>query len=152
MSLDVSLTIPDAACATQREAIFVRRDGANVEVSRSEWDAMNPGREPVTTRITVNPGWPEEVFSRNITHNLGKMADAGIYRHLWRPDEINISRAWQLVEPLTAGLMRLKADPTTARLHNPPNGWGNYEGLVSFVEDYLGACRKWPDSHIQVSR
>lgn len=27
--------------------IFVRRNGATVEVSREEWDRMNPGREPV---------------------------------------------------------------------------------------------------------
>ena len=30
-----------------------------------------------------------EVFSANITHNLGAMAkEAGIYMHLWRPDEL----------------------------------------------------------------
>lgn len=27
--------------------IFVRRNGTNVEISREEWDRMNPGREPV---------------------------------------------------------------------------------------------------------
>jgi hypothetical protein len=153
MSLDVYLTIPDATEPTQRDAIFIRRDGSNVEVSRGEWDDMHPGREPVTATITVNPGEPEEVFSRNITHNLGKMADAaGIYRHLWRPDEIDITRAWQLTQPLTEGLARLKADPATARLHNPANGWGDYEGLVAFVEAYLAACRQWPDAHVNVSR
>ncbi len=29
--------------------IFVRRYGANVEISREEWDSLNPGREPVLT-------------------------------------------------------------------------------------------------------
>ena len=28
--------------------IFVRRNGATVEISREEWDAMHPGEEPVT--------------------------------------------------------------------------------------------------------
>ncbi len=27
--------------------IFVRRNGVNVEITREEWDTMNPGREPV---------------------------------------------------------------------------------------------------------
>lgn len=153
MSLDVYLTIPDAAEPTQREAIFIRRDGATVEVSRSEWNDIHPDREPMTVTITVNPGEPETVFSRNITHNLGKMADvAGIYRHLWRPDEIGITRAWQLTQPLTEGLARLKANPTMFRLHNPANRWGDYEGLVVFVEDYLSACHQWPDAHVYVSR
>lgn len=32
---------------------------------------------------------PTEVFSANITHNLGEMADkAGIYKACWRPEEI----------------------------------------------------------------
>ena len=38
---------------------------------------------------------PEGAYSANITHNLGKMAEeAGIYKHLWRPEEIGITKAW----------------------------------------------------------
>lgn len=49
---------------------------------------------------------PAEVFSANITHNLGAMAEAaGIYRHLWRPEEVG-------VPPLPGGL-----DPTAAQVY-----------------------------------
>jgi hypothetical protein len=41
---------------------------------------------------------PCEVYSDNITHNLGEMADAaGIYKALWRPEEIGITKAAELV-------------------------------------------------------
>lgn len=90
---------------------------------------------------------------RNITHNLGKMAsEAGIYAALWRPDENNIERAWQLVEPLSAGLAKLEMNPTGFKLLNPKNGWGDYDGLVDFVRSYLAACKEFPDAHVRVSR
>ena len=31
--------------------IFVRRNGATVEISREEWDKLNPGQEPVTCKV-----------------------------------------------------------------------------------------------------
>ena len=146
MSLDVYLNRPGESSPTQR-IIFVRGDGQAKEISREEWDAAYPGCDPVTIEIE------DEVYSSNITHNLGKMADvAGIYEALWRPEEIGINKARQLIEPLTAGLAALKADPAKFRAHNPPNGWGTYEGFVLFVEKYLAACREYPDADVSVSR
>lgn len=96
---------------------------------------------------------PREVFEYNITHNLGKMADAaGIYKHLWRPEEIGITRAAQLIGPLTAGLHALKSDPARFEAMNPENGWGSYAGLVTFVEKYLAACIENPECDVDVSR
>lgn len=96
---------------------------------------------------------PTEVYSRNITHNLNKMAEeAGIYYHLWRPDEIEITKAASLVMPLTEGLQRLLADPERFKALNPENGWGSYEGLVDFVRAYRDACEANPDANVEVSR
>lgn len=96
---------------------------------------------------------PTEIYSANITHNLTKMADAaGLYEPLWRPDEIGIIKAYQLLEPLSRGLESLKANPDYYRTFNPENGWGSYEGLVKFVEKYLEACGMNQDAAIQVSR
>ena len=82
MSLDVYLRIPNPQTTPGRKAIFVRRDGATVEIAREEWDALHPGREPVT--ITVGGDLDNAVYEANITHNLGCMAEAaGIYQHLW---------------------------------------------------------------------
>lgn len=96
---------------------------------------------------------PTEVYSGNITHNLGAMAQAaGIYRHLWRPDEIGVSKAGELIKPLTAGLKKLNANPAKFEKFNAPNGWGLYEHFVPFVEEYLNACKQFPDAIVEVSR
>ena len=93
------------------------------------------------------------VFEWNITHNLSKMADkAGIYKALWRPEEIDIESANQLIGPLEKGLDLLKEKPEYFTRFNTENGWGDYEGLVRFVEEYLEACKENPDAEILVSR
>ncbi len=98
-------------------------------------------------------GKPGEVlYSANITHNLNKMADAaGIYRCMWRPDEIGIKTASQLIEPLTQGLALLKAEPERFEAFSSPNGWGMYKHFVPFVEKYLNACKEHPEASVEVS-
>lgn len=94
-----------------------------------------------------------EVYSSNITHNLGKMArEAGIYEHLWRPEEIGVAKAAQLIKPLEEGLELLKREREHFEKFNAPNGWGMYEHFVPFVERYLEACRENPDADVSVSR
>lgn len=103
--------------------------------------------------VTLTAVRPTTVFDWNITHNLNSMAeDAGIYKHLWRPEEIAISKARQLIAPLTEGLALLESDPERFRKFNPKNGWGDYEGLVKFVRAYLEACTENPDAEISISR
>jgi hypothetical protein len=92
-------------------------------------------------------------YEANITHNLGKMAAAaGIYEHLWSPEEIGISKASQLIEPLTKGLELLKTKPEYFEQFNASNGWGLYKHFVPFVVDYLNACIAYPDADVSVSR
>lgn len=92
----------------------------------------------------------EEVFHRNITHNLGQMAkEAGIYKCLWRPDENGITKASQCIEPLIDGLSRLVTDPAKYETFNSPNGWGMYEHFVPFVFAVLQACRTYPDADVR---
>lgn len=96
---------------------------------------------------------PTQVFEANVTHNLGKMAEAaGIYKALWRPEEIGITRAYQLIEPLRAGLLLMKAEKERFEALNPENGWGSYAGFVKFVENYLTACENNPQAEVYVSR
>lgn len=93
------------------------------------------------------------VYGRNITHNLNIMASkAGIYRYLWRPEELGIKIAGELIEPLEKGLALLKSDPERFKQFDAPNGWGRYEDLVEFVEEYLDACKKYHDATVEVSR
>jgi len=92
-----------------------------------------------------------EVFSGNVTHNLGEMAKAaGIYRCLWRPQENGYQYAEEIIEPLEKGLALLRSDPERFKKFNPPNGWGSYEVLVHFVENCLQACKENPDAEITI--
>lgn len=92
-------------------------------------------------------------YSANITHNLGAMAQAaGIYYHLWRPDEIGVTHAKQLIDPLRNGLEELRLDPDYFKTFNPKNGRGDYDGFVRFVEEYLKECTEVPEAVISVSR
>jgi hypothetical protein len=95
----------------------------------------------------------KEMFSRNITHNLGKMADAaGIYKCLWRPEENGFVKASQCVEPLKAGLLALVSDPERFQKFDSPNGWGLWEHFLPFCASYLQACQDHPDALVKVSR
>lgn len=151
MSLDVYLYADEPVTTARCSGIFIRWNGETREVSRATWDELNPGVEPVT----VVHGDEETtcVYHRNITHNLTTMADAcGVYHACWRPDEIGVTHARQLIQPLTDGLHKLRADPDRYKVYNPPNGWGDYDGLVRFVADYLAACERNPDARVEACR
>ena len=115
----------------------------------------------------------EEVYSANITHNLGKMAEeAGIYEALWRPhrlkpgydipeddhkaewayEDANPVRAHEIIEIIEKGLEDLKARPNHYKQFNSPNGWGMYENFVRFVDKYLTALKEFPEAQVECDR
>lgn len=146
MSLDVSLYV-EGSNGTGT-GIFIRENGRIREITFAEWDEKHPNQEPVRA-IQES----DSVFSANITHNLGRMADAaGIYGIVWRPEENNITTADQLIEPLTKGIETLKADPDKFKTYSSPNGWGKYEDFIPFLEEYLEACKQYPQATVRVSR
>jgi hypothetical protein len=152
MSLDVYLDLPGTTApdSASRPRIFVREEGQTREISRAAWDEKNPDREPVTADV----GRPfERVYEANVTHNLNRMAEqAGVYYACWRPEEIGVTRAAQLIPMLRQGLENLLINPGHFRSFSPPNGWGTYEGFVDFLKGYLTACETWPEAQVSVSR
>jgi len=96
---------------------------------------------------------PTQVFSLNITHNLGTMAKAaGVYYYLWRPEELDLEVAKELVEPLKLGLKELESNPEHYKSFNPSNGWGSYENLIEAVKEVIAACELNPEARIEVDR
>lgn len=93
------------------------------------------------------------LFDANITHNLNKMAsEAGVYKVLWRPEEIEVEFAAQVVQILQEGLCRLVSNPAYFKQFNAANGWGLYEHFVPFCIEVLEACQVNPDAIVEVSR
>ena len=103
---------------------------------------------------------PTSVYSGNITHNLGKMADAvklsngmTLYDILWRPDEQQgLKFARDISDLLDEGWNTLLVDPEYFKQFNPENGWGSYDGLCNFVYKYRNACWDTPDAELRISR
>jgi hypothetical protein len=118
----------------------------------------------------------EDLYSGNITHNLGEMAGkAGIYKALWRPYKLhknwtvanltdgnydseldfeskNHITAKDLIPVIEKGLEDLKARPDYFRQFDSPNGWGIYDHFVPFVEEYLEALKNYPEARVSVWR
>lgn len=108
---------------------------------------------------------PCSVYSSNITHNLGRMAQAvelgvewqgegelTLYDVLWRPDEHGFKYARDISDLLDIGWNILLSDPADFQRYNPENGWGSYDSLVNFVYKYRNACWDNPDAELSVSR
>ena len=95
----------------------------------------------------------ECVYSRNITHNLNTIADrAGCYKSLWRPEEIGATRGNDIEPQLRQSLKLLRSEPLFFAEFNPSNGWGDYDGLIEFIDSYHKACKRYPEATIEVSR
>ena len=80
----------------------------------------------LTIPLKIDRYDPIEMFSINITHNLGKMAKkAGLYRAMWHPEEIGITKAGDMIEWLKPGLAGLKSKtystPSRAKPATPAN-------------------------------
>jgi len=94
----------------------------------------------------------------NLTHNLGRMAgevraEAGtLYQLLWRPEEIYIHEAEELIEPLTEALVILISGREILSNLNPENGWGDYDRLLEVTIAHLHNCQKFPHGKIEVDR
>ena len=148
MSLDVYLTTKNPIIKSGT-GVFVRENGTTIELTSEQVKEKFPNAE----NISETESETNTVYSANITHNLNTMADAAdLYKVLWRPDEINITKAQQLIEPLTKGLQELRSNPEKYEAFNPDNGWGDYNQLVNFVKNYLKACIDNPDADVNVWR
>lgn len=94
-----------------------------------------------------------EVYSANITHNLGAMArNAGIYDCLWSPEENGITHARQIIEPLEKGLVLMVTQKARFEDFEASNGWGTWKEFIPWCADYLQACRDYPEATVSVRR
>ncbi len=82
------------------------------------------------------------VYSGKIEFNLIKTAKKAGFWYLWGHRESKIIYAGELVQSLTSGLVLLKNN----QKFNLSNK--NYNKLAKFIEEYLQACKEYPDATI----
>ena len=106
-----------------------------------------------TENVCEHCGRGDEVYSANITHNLGEMAAAaGIYGILWRPEECAVDDAGDMILLLEKAIADMEADPERFKKYNARNGWGLYENFVPWLKTLLNACYIHPTAKVSVSR
>lgn len=170
MSLDIMLRASNTQ-NNQSSGIFIRRNGSTVEISEDEFRKLYPNQEPV--RVISNEANFKTVYETNITHNLNEMADkADIYKAIWRPymlhkdfidnnesysdemlfEESVTMKAKEIIPFIEKGLTDMKHRPEYFRQFDASNGWGTYEQFIPFIEEYLNACKQYPEAIIEVDR
>lgn len=161
MSLDVALYIKnnEYRIPTKQEGtgIWIREDGRNKEISWEEWREKFGEATPCILANTEKDVEDEVcIYEANITHNLVRMAEyVELYEVLWRPEELfgYDAKAEELIPYLQRGIdLLIKTRDKCKTLYSPSNGWGTYEGLLTFTTNYLEACRQYPKARVWVSR
>lgn len=101
----------------------------------------------------------EDDWWGNITHNLGEMAshipvgDTDLYMACWRPEEIGIKTAGEVLPLLKEGIRYMVDHRKELLEYESPNGWGTYNGFMKFLLNYKQACEdNDPECEIYASR
>jgi len=102
--------------------------------------------------VEVDTGGKEpyfvSLFSANYTGNVCPMwTKAGVYEALYDSDGVEASA---IIPILDEGIQHMLAHPVEYRKLNPPNGWGNYEGALKFLQNLVSACYEHPKTLIGV--
>ena len=102
--------------------------------------------------VEVDTGGEEphfvDLYSANYTGNVCPMWEmADVYEALYDSDKVEASAIIPILED---GIQDMLAYATDYRKLNPPNGWGDYEGALKFLQRLLGACYLHPKALIHV--
>lgn len=97
--------------------------------------------------VETGPKHYASAWDSNITYNLVPMMRAvGIeLKELHGADALS---TWRL---LADACGKLAAHPDKYVVHNPPNGWGNYDICLEFLRDFRDACLNHPFTKVHVT-
>ena len=144
----------------QGSGVYYRGSGKNYEVNDiEELKKLFPTQDlsQIIKDMEENKDktyFDSEVWSGNITHNLGAWRGTGMAQHvplqsgltlydiLWRPDEHNYDYLTSdYISEVKEGLQYLQNHPEELKIYNPSNGWGNYDVLLNFVGNLYNAIK-----------
>jgi hypothetical protein len=101
--------------------------------------------------VYLHCGEEEPVYSASIHMSAKEMAHvAGIANTIWKPDAVMAYGASDIIQPLKFGLEFLLAYPALFAEFASDDDTGTYYKLITFIEKYLDACKKFPTAVITV--
>ena len=145
MSLDLHIISPEPVIK-HGTGVYIRENGQTLELkTMEEVQAHFPDKD--LSQICEFDYEDEDFWHGNITHNMGKMArevpvegtNLSLYDLLWHPEDqgFNSAGAPGYRVYVLKGYIYLRAHREELLPLNPDNGWGNYDLLLSFTEDFL---------------
>lgn len=160
MSLDLYLTSKKKKGSV---STFVREYGRILELKTVE---EVKAHFPDMDKSEIEELWyeTEEIYSGNITHNLGEMAnhvicnggENNLYHLLWRPEEHDFCKVTERYRVMIAEcLAYMLTHRAELEKFNPSNGWGSYDSLLDFVISLSKELSNWDgeeDVEIYASR
>lgn len=88
--------------------------------------------------------------NHNYTHNVREMwIKAGCYDALYSSDG---KKASETLPILNQAILHMSANADEYRKLNPANGWGSYEGALTFLKEWRDFCEQHLDLLIVVSK
>ena len=107
----------------------------------------------VMLKYEVEEGKYLTAYDASVTHNLNTMAEEiGMYGYVWRPDELGVIKAKELIEHLQKGINALITNREHCKKFEPENGFGTYDDFLKFLIDYLEACQEYPNALVEADR
>lgn len=145
MSLDLHI-ISQEPVKKHGTGVYIRENGQTLELkTMEEVRAHFPGKD--LSHIHEFDYEDENFWHGNITHNMGEMAcevpvegtNLSLYDLLWQPEDHGFNSAGSPCyrELVLKGYLYLRAHRQELLPLNPDNGWGHYDLLLTFTEDFL---------------
>lgn len=90
----------------------------------------------------------DEIDVGNMTYNVSPMYGKAMGITI---SDLNGKKAEKVIPILIKGIKEMEDNPKIYKKMNPPNGWGDYETAIEFLQDILIACQENSDYKIEVT-
>lgn len=100
--------------------------------------AIDTGKGPLCDVIEIG----------NYTSNVGPMWRDALQGRLLR--EFHGSPCSEAAGPLAEAVKRMENEPERYKLMEPSNGWGDYDGALTYLRRLAEMCAEHPKCYIQI--
>ena len=89
----------------------------------------------------------EVVDCGNYTYNVAPMYQKAMGKTI---SDFNNMKCKDAISILEKGVKEMEENPDVYKKMNPENGWGDYEGSLDYLKNFLKECRQNPECIIEI--